>query len=462
MPDKITLNKNDIVEADITDMGINGEGVAHAEGAVVFVRGAITGERVRAKIIYAGKNYCVALLDKILKRADCRTDAPCPYFPKCGGCSLQHIDYSAQTVFKTESLKNTLKKQGVSAENVLSAVKSDKKYFYRNKLTLPVRYPDKIGFFRAESHSVVEIADCMLQNFDCKSVISALKNFMAESGLCGYDEESGSGDIRHISVRRLSEIFLICLVATHDLSERLAPFCDALKTLFGENFSLYLNINTKRTNVIFSDKFVFAGGKENPETEIDGLKVIPHPAAFFQVNDCVREMLYSAAEEEVKNFSAVIDAYSGAGLLSARISRKAEKVIGVEINEQAHAAALSLVKINGIKNLTPICGDCAEKIPTVLERTGDGKDVALLLDPPRSGVSANVIDAIIKAKPRKIVYISCNPATLARDLKLLSGEYEIRYIRPYDMFPQTPSLEILTVLENKRFLDCAPAALRSK
>ncbi len=450
MPEKITLNKNDTVEVDITDMGMNGEGVAHAEGAVVFVRGAITGERVRAKIIYAGKNYCVALLEKILKRAECRTDAPCPYFPKCGGCSLQHITYDAQVRFKTESLKNTLKKQGVDAEKVRDAVRSDKEYFYRNKLTLPVRYPDKIGFFRHESHSVVEISDCMLQNFDCKTLISALKNFMAESGLIGYDEENGSGDIRHVSVRKLGEHYFICLVATHDISKRLGSFSDALKELYRENFSLYLNINNKRTNVIFSERFMFASGKENAEVRFGDLKLAPHPAAFFQVNDFIREKLYASAEEEVKDFKVVIDAYSGTGLLGARLSKTAEKVIGIEINEKAHAAATSLAVSNGIKNLTPVCGDCAAELKNILEKTGGGENTALILDPPRSGVDERVIAAAKEARPKKIVYISCNPATLARDLKLLSDTYEIAFIRPYDMFPQTPSLEILTVLRDKR------------
>ncbi len=449
MPEKITLNKNDVIEAVIEDMGMNGEGIARVEGAVVFVRGAITGERVRAKIIHAGKTYCVAILDRILNSADCRISPPCPHFPKCGGCTLQHIAYNAQTEFKSESLKNTLKKQGVDINNLQNVVKSQNEYNYRNKLTLPVRYPHRIGFFRAESHSVIEITDCMLQNFDCKSIIAALKEFIDRSGLFGYDEESGSGDIRHISVRKLGGKYCVCLVATRDISKLLDPFCKTLENLFGESFSLWLNINTKKTNVVFSDEFVYIGGKAT-ETEISGLKISPHPSAFFQVNDYVREKLYSAALEEIQGFNTVIDAYSGAGILSALSARFAENVVAVEINEKAHNAALSLAKNNGVKNLTCVCGDCAVELEKILSRTGGGNNVAVVLDPPRSGIDARAAQAVISAKPQKVVYISCNAATLARDLKILSESYEINFIRPFDMFPQTPSLEILVSLNLKK------------
>ena len=453
MPSKLKnfFNKNDVVEVNIDDMGMNGEGVAHAEGAVIFVRGAITGERVRAKIIYVGKSYCVALLDKILKCSPYRKDAPCPYFPKCGGCTLQHINYDAQVDFKTESLKNTLKKQGIDAKCVQSAVKSDKEYFYRNKLTLPVRYPNKIGFFKSESHSLVDVDDCMLQNFDCKSIVASLKDFMTENSLSGYDEESGTGDVRHLSVRNLNGKYYICIVATHNISGKLSPLLKKIETTLSENFSLWLNINTKRTNVIFSDEFIFVGGKENLETCLSELKLTPHPAAFFQVNDFIREELYSAAASEVKNFPFVIDAYSGAGILSAKLAEKAEKVVAVEINEKAHDAAKSLISANGIKNLTPICGDCAKELGKILSDANRSENTALVLDPPRAGVDKSVIDAVTQAKPDKIIYISCNAATLARDLKLLRDDcYEIEFIRPYDMFPQTPSLEILSSLKLKK------------
>lgn len=441
------LNKNDVIETVIDDMGINGEGIAHADGITVFVRGAIAGEKVRAKIIYAGKTYCVAILEKIIKASPHRTEALCPYFNKCGGCAFQHVCYESQLEFKRKNLENTLKKQGVPTDKIKDIVPSNKEYGYRNKLTLPVRYPYKIGFFRPESHSVTETEDCLLQNFDCAGIIRLLKEFMQNSGLAGYEEQSGKGDIRHLSVRFLGGRYYICIVATHDISKKLAEFARVINDCFSSDYAMWLNVNPKKTNVIFSDEFIFINGWLD-EIEFESLKIAPHPAAFFQVNDYICRLLYAEAAEETKDYPVVIDAYSGIGVLGARLAETAEKVVAVEINEKAHSSALALKETNGIDNLTPLCGDCADKLGGILS-DAKGRKTAVVLDPPRSGADGRVISAISESLPEKVVYISCNAATLARDLKLLCEKYDVKSIRPYDMFPQTPSLETLVVLVRK-------------
>ncbi len=450
----IKLQKNDVIEVDIDDNGLEGDGVAHYNGAAVFIKGAIKGERVRAKIILVKNKIAFGIIEKIIRTSFGRSNPPCPVYSKCGGCSLQHIDYAAQLDIKTESLKTTLKKQGIDVSAVQPCAASDKRFNYRNKLSLPVRGdPPKIGFFAKNSHRVVEISDCLLQDFDCCKLIDLFKAFFADFNLSGYDDETGKGDVRHIVARHLDGLYVLTLVVNKPLKQALKALNERLNKLYGENYVLYSNLNTKNNNVIFSESFELIGGNTR-QINFCGAKITVHPAAFFQVNNYIASKIYGGVLAHIESFESnkdsriIIDAYAGAGLMSYSFCSLAKTVYSVEINKEAHAAAERLKNDNNAENLECLLGDCAEIVPEIAAKE-NGKNIIAVLDPPRNGADEKVLLSLINSSVSDIIYISCNPATLARDLKVLNARYEIVSIRPYDMFPQTGALETLVCLSRK-------------
>lgn len=449
---KIFLQKNDVIEAEIDDNALDGAGVAHYEDYAVFIKGAIKGERVRAKIIFVKSKICFAIIEKILTASVHRVEPPCPYYLKCGGCSMQHIDYFEQLSIKKENLITTLKKQGINA-SVKDCVPSENIYRYRNKLSLPVRGSvPEIGFFYKNSHRVIAIKDCLLQNFDCKKLIEIISRFLCENNLSGFDEQTLKGDVRHIVARKVSDLITFTIVTAKPLDTPLKALNEILKKEYGNSYALYVNLNTKNNNVIFSDNFKFIGGNTG-EIEYSGTHTTMHPAAFFQVNDDIREKVYEYVKNRINdnktnNDNVIIDAYAGAGFLSLSLLNGSNKVYSVEINAQAHNAAAELKRINGADNLECVLGDCNEAVPKICEKE-NGKNIIVVLDPPRSGSDGEVLNAVLSSSVSSVIYISCNPATLARDLKILSQKFEIESVCPFDMFPQTDSLETVVILRKR-------------
>ena len=447
------MQKNQILQLDIENVGINGEGVARHEGVVVFVKGALPGERVRAKIIGVKKNFSYAILDGddafVSEKSKMRVVAPCPVFGKCGGCSIMHVNYARQLEIKRELVRDTLKKVGGIEFDVAPTVASDKELGYRNKMSLPIRSVNgelKIGLFASSSHRVVETADCLLQPKWNAVIISLIRKFMGESGLKAYDEQTGKGDVRHLVVREVEKHLFVTVVATRKIK------LDGFKKLLEQNFdsfSLWLNINSRKDNVILGDDWIKIYGA-GEIASVEGFKTTIHPAGFFQVNDYIREKIYSLVVKTVEERApdCVIDAYSGAGIMTAMLSKHCKSVTGIEINEQASQSALNLIKDNGICNMTAICGDVADHIGKVTA-TYNGKKVTVVLDPPRSGCDKSVLEAISGANVSDVVYVSCSPATLARDLGYLKDYFEIKSITPFDMFPQTMNVENVAWLTRK-------------
>ncbi len=439
------LQKNDIIETEITSLGINGEGICHYEGKTIFVKGALVGEKVRAKIILVKPTFNIAILEKIITPSKFRIQPPCPVFGKCGGCDLQHIDYTAQLNYKRDLVRDTIKKIA-KIDCEVENTEYGKPYRYRNKISLPVREVGgqlKVGLFAKGSHRVVETDDCMLQYSWNKRLIELIKEFMLANDLRGYDEEKHRGDIRHIVAREVEGKTYVTLVVLRYIDCK--DFYKSLCSLF-PSVTLYQNLNTSKTNVILSDKWKLSGGEED-EVVTDELKFSLHPAGFYQVNDEVRRKLYDAVCSLLEG-STAIEAYSGAGLLSAKMAKKANKVYGIEINREAHEAAVRLCKSNNIENFTPILGDVTEILPTVLKNCG--QDAFVVLDPPRTGISEKASQTLANSGVKNIVYISCNPATLARDLeRICSGGYTVKRVKPYDMFPQTTNVETLVYLTLK-------------
>jgi len=447
--EKTKLKKNSEYEVIIESLGMNGEGVAHVDGAVIFVPFALPGERVKIRIINVKSKIAIGKVIEIIESSTDRVSAPCPYFGKCGGCDLQHLNYEKSLEFKRIEVEKNLRQIG-KVDVCVSECEPSKNYYYRNKLALPVceiNGETKIGMFRENSHALVEIDSCIVtQEFSAK-LIEICKKYIKIFKICGYNEENNSGLLRHIVARNVCGFIVVTLVVTSSDVPGLGWLYDELSKEF--ECSLWLNINKKPTNVIFGEEFKLISGREEHFADILGLKVSVSPASFMQVNDEIRDKIYARVQEAVEGAEIVIDAFSGAGVMSGICSKNSKIVYGLEIVEEAVNDADKLAKNNNIDNLINICGDCAISLPK-LARKFEGKKFTVILDPPRKGCDSKVIEALATASPDKIVYISCNSATLARDVRLLldiNKNYKIKNVTPFDMFPQTRHIETLLILE---------------
>lgn len=463
----MSLVKNQDIILTIANMGVNGEGVAKYGGMAVFVPYALIGEKVKAHVIFVKKRYAIAKLLEVLTPAEERVRPECPVFLQCGGCQLQHLKYCNQLKIKTSIVKDSLIKIAKIDVEVAPCVKSDFQYEYRNKLQLPVGDDNGLiitGFFAENTHRIVPIDSCPLHPEWAAKLINAVKDFMYASQIKGYNESDKSGIIRHIVARELAGQIMIILVINCD-SLKCNYLIENLKKIF-PYFSLYLNINKEDTNVITGEQYIHIYGEETLKDESMGIKYEIGADSFMQVNNYIKDRIYSKVTELIKcsDNPVCIDAYSGAGILSAMMAKCCKKVYGIEIVEEAVKNAESLKSANNLGDrLINIKGDCAVELPKLLDSLKDDNTV-LILDPPRKGCDEPVIRSILKHLPKKIIYISCNPATLARDLGYITGTldidgaenfpnpensnnlYEITLVQPYDMFPQTKHVETVVLL----------------
>ncbi len=475
------IEKNDIICAVTDAIGSNGEGIIRHEGITFFVPACLPGEKVRFKVLKIKGNIGYGKVEEILTPAEERAREKCPVFLRCGGCCLQHLEYNAQLAHKSNVVKEALRKiAGLNIEVPL-AVKSDFPYGYRNKLQMPVGV-DKdgnsvIGFYAERSHRIVPVSACAIHPEWAETLIAILKRYMAECAIKGYDEEKKTGILRHIVAREIGGKFIITLVVTKFALSNIAYLIELLSKSFHE-FSLYLNRNDKDTNVIFGEEFQLVHGMGFFESEEQGIRYEAGPITFLQVNENVRTKLYKDVVKSVceDGKEVVIDAYSGGGLLTAMLAKKAKRAYGIELEQEASKCANSLKEKNKLQNMTNICGYVEEKLPDVLKKE-KGEKLRLILDPPRAGIARSVLKALLKSKIPKLTIISCNPATLARDLGILTGRlienetgeliknpayanlengevlkgfYTLEKIQPYDMFPQTKHVETLVQLSQKK------------
>lgn len=444
--ENVKIKKNDELELVIERYGANGEGVATIGGKVVFVPFAMPGEKVQVKIINDKNSFLIAKLLKVIKANDKRTKQLCPNFGKCGGCDIEHICYEEQLNFKTELVQNTLKKYAKIDKKPEKTEKSEKIWRYRNKFAFPVCEENgevKIGMFRKNSHKIIETDDCLLQSETSAKIIKLFKEYMKENNVSAYNETTHKGTVKHIVCREFENSFILTIVVTDEKFNNFEPLICKLKTEF-KSFGLYKNVNKLNNNVIFGNSDIHLFGLKELEIEEFGIKYFVNNRSFLQVNDDIKNKIYSQILSLLKDEKIVIDAYSGAGLLSSVIAKHADKVYGIEIIKEATKNAENLNNLNNLNNLTNINGDCAVEIPKLAKQL---KDFSVVIDPPRKGVDKKVCESFLSALPKKIVYLSCNPATLARDVALLSEKYKITYLKPWDMFPQTANVETLVCLE---------------
>ncbi len=444
------LKKNDEVELVIERLGANGEGVAIYQGIVVFVPFAMVGEKVLVHIINDKNNFLIGKIKQLITPSKQRVCAACKYFGKCGGCDLQHIPYEEQLKFKKEMVRNCLEKYAKIKPKINDVIPSDKQFRYRNKFAFPVQNVDgvvKVGMFQKNSHRIIEIDDCLLQSENTKLILTLFKEYMAENKISAYDEHTHTGDVKHLVVREHENRFILTVVVANKKFNKLEPLVKKLKPHF-ENFGLVKNINTYNNNVVFGDKDEVIYG--NPELYFHefGVDYFVNNRSFLQINGNVKHAIYSKILELVDGEDNVIDAYSGAGLLSSIIAKNAAAVWGVEIIKEATENANNLKKLNNLHNLTNKNGDCAKIIPELAKELKG--NFSIVVDPPRKGLDKSVVDAFLESEPKKIIYLSCNPATLARDLGMLAEKYAVTFVQPYDMFPQTANVETLVCLRIKQ------------
>lgn len=455
------IAKNELHEGLVAGLGTGGEGIIKIEGATVFVPFCLVGERVRFKILKVGKGVAYGKLTSILQPAAERVTPPCPVFGKCGGCDLQHMSYSAQLEFKRAQIAAALLKIGGIDYPVSPTRPCEKQYGYRNKLALPVgfeRGETVIGFYAPCSHRIVPIDDCNIQSVRVRDVIASIQKFIV-AGVRGYDAERGTGELRHVVVRAIGDNLIFALVCARRIDA--TPLVEILKEKFA-SFTLLLNVNAKPSNAIFGEEWhtVYGDGFFG-ENECD-ITYRAGANTFLQVNDGIRAQLYSAVLAEAESGTTAIDLYSGGGLLTAMLAKKCGCAYGIEVVEEASRCADALKEENSLSGkMFNICGEAEEEIGKVLARVS-GKKI-IVCDPPRKGMERSAVAAIKASEADKIVLVSCNPSTLARDLGLIlgtlierdgqlvksgraDGDYKILSVTPFDMFPQTKWCETVVVL----------------
>ncbi len=456
----MTLQKNQELVSVVEGLGANGEGIVRPDNVAVFVPFSLPGETIKYKIVKVQKNYAFGKLLEVLTPSKNRVEAPCEVFGKCGGCQLQHLEYNAQLDEKVAFVKDCFNKfANIQLDNVVKN-HNQKPYGYRNKLQIPIQNTAngvKIGFYAVNSHRIVPITECKINENWAVDVISCFQEFIDKYKLSAYDEVTKKGLLRHIVVRNVCGRLIITLVVNTDKFTLERQLIELISSRFS-NATLYLNVNEKDTNVICGEKFKLLYGEPTADYEFMGVKAKISVQSFMQVNKSVSEKIYERVLDIVKDSDAnvVVDAYSGAGLLGGIMAKSGKFVYGIEIVKEAVACANQLAKDNGLDNVKNLCGNCEELLPGLFEKLGKEK-VMVVLDPPRKGCDKNVTSALKKLKPEKIVYVSCNPATLARDIGQFMGtidgenndEYEITNVELYDMFSQTKHVETLVCLSRK-------------
>ncbi|MCR4716907.1 MAG: 23S rRNA (uracil(1939)-C(5))-methyltransferase RlmD [Lachnospiraceae bacterium] len=455
------ITKNSKLDITIVDMTNEGEGIGKVDGFPLFVKDAVVGDRVKVTVTKLKKNYGYAHLDKIIKKSPDRVEPACPVSKRCGGCSLQHLSYDAQLKFKYNKVVNCLKRIAKisEAEDKIKGIlgmneegKSPENY--RNKAQFPVGISKDnniiTGFYAMRSHEIIDYSDCKIQHPSNYEILETVKDFMKEYNIPPYDEVSHTGIVRHVVTRVAisSQEIMVSLVInanslafSDELVERLSAICGVT--------SISINVNMEKTNRIMGDKTVTLYGEDYIIDSIGDVKYQIQARSFYQVNPLQTKVLYSKALEyaDLTGNEIVWDLYCGIGTISLFLAKKAKHVYGVEIVPEAIDDAKANAKLNGIENTTFYVGKAEEVLPREYEEHNVKADV-IVVDPPRKGCDIKALETIVKINPKRVVYVSCDPATLARDIKWLGENgYELVCGEACDMFPHTTHVESIALLQ---------------
>ncbi len=448
--------KNDYIEVQVEDLTHDGAGVAKVDGYPLFIPNALPGEKAKIKVLKANKGYGFARLMEVVEPSPYRTAILPEDVSKYGGCQLQHMSYEGQLHFKEKQVREVLKRIGnLSDVKVHPIIGMDEPFHYRNKAQVPVGEKDGkliAGFFKPRSHEIVDADESLIQHPAINEAVRAVKKIVSDLGIPAYDEEKHKGVIRHIMARygkQTGELMIVIVTRTKELPFK-EKIVQELISQLPHVKSIVQNVNSKKTNVILGEQTNLLWGNEVIYDYIGNVKFAISPLSFYQVNPDQTKVLYEKALEYagLTGEESVIDAYCGIGTISLFLAQKAKKVFGVEIVKEAIEDARRNAELNSIDNAEFAVGEAETVIPDWYAK-GNRADV-LVVDPPRKGCDEALLNTIIEMKPKKVVYVSCNPATLARDLKILeAGGYQTVEVQPVDMFPMTTHVECCALIKLK-------------
>lgn len=483
------MNKNDIFDLEITDMGVDGEGIGHYEGMTFFVKDALIGDVIRARAIKLKKNYGYARVEEIVSPSTFRIEAECPHHRRCGGCQIQALSYEKQLEFKAQKVRGNLIRIGGFTEQEVDAVSlpvvgMETPYRYRNKAQFPIGTDKEgnviAGFYAARTHSIIPVEDCLLGVEENAPILSMVKEWMTENGVRAYDETTGKGLLRHVLIRFgfTTKEIMVCLIINGKKLPAQSALVERLSKVTGMT-SISININTQNTNVILGDiteciwgqsyitdyihlretRDSLVGSADEFALADTAVAYRISPQSFYQVNPVQTEKLYSTALEYagLTGREYVWDLYCGIGTISLFLAQKAKQVYGVEIVPQAIEDAKNNAKLNDITNAEFFVGKAEEVLPEFYENLSAENvtnemlhpDV-IVVDPPRKGCDEACLNTMLKMQPERIVYVSCDSATLARDLRILcDGGYELKKVRAFDQFAHTMHVETVCLLSRK-------------
>ena len=452
------FKKNDICRVTIEDIGMDGEGIGKIDGFTLFIKDAVLGDEVEAKIMKVKKSYAYAKLEKVLTPSSFRAEPTCQFHKQCGGCQIQTMEYTKQLEFKHNKVRsNLIRIGGLDAGYVDSIMEEpvgmETPFYYRNKAQFPFGKNKEgktiTGFYAGRTHSIIENTDCALGVAENKVILEKILKYMEEESIAPYEEETHRGLLRHALIRKgfATGQLMVCLVINGKKLPAEDKLVQSLLKVEGMT-SISVSVNTEKTNVIMGKEIRLLYGKEQIEDEIDGITFKISPLSFYQVNPVQTERIYSQALKyaDLNGNETVWDLYCGIGTISLFLARKAKHVYGVEIVPQATRDAKENAVRNGIENVSFYVGKAEEVLPEKYEKEGIFADV-IVVDPPRKGCDEDCLKTMVQMQPERIVYVSCDSATLARDVKYLGEHgYRLMKVRIFDNFPQSVHVETVVLL----------------
>ena len=470
--------RGDSLLLTIDDLAFGGEGVGRADGYVIFVPGGVPGDRVRVRLEQARSRFGRGVIESITEPSPHRVEAPCPYFGRCGGCRLQHVAYPAQLAFKSKQVADVLERLGdLSGFELRPIIGAPEIYGYRNKMEFTVTRAPRaerlagegrdprplaagegggrgqvvVGLHEADRYdSVLDIERCLLQSNEMNALLDEARRFFVEQGLSAYDQESGEGLLRFLMLRegrRTGEVMANVVTAGPAVSE-LAPLTERLRARVPQTSSVVMNVNPKKASVAVGVEEHLLGGRDHVREQVGGLTFQISANSFFQTNTVQAERLFELVLQatELGGEETVIDLYSGTGAISLLLARRCRRVYGIEVAQAAVDDAGLNAAANAIDNCTFLAGEVRFVLPALIAK-GVSAEV-VVADPPRAGFHPKALHALLQLAPPRIVYVSCNPSTLARDVgELVRGGYRLRWVQPVDMFPHTPHIEAVARLD---------------
>ncbi len=461
---ELPVEKNKEYVVDIIDNGYEGEGIAKIDGYTIFVFGAIKGEKCKILILKVTNSHAFGKIIEIINKSPVRVNPDCSTYKRCGGCYLRHIEYKETLKMKQNVVQNLVNK--TLNENVIveKTIEMENPVHYRNKAQYPVGVNKEgkivFGIFANRSHEIIQIDNCFIQNKASQILAKEIIEFISQNNIKVYNEKTRSGFLRHIVIKiglKTKEIMCILVNNGENLPKE-TELINHIKQAFvnKEELQKYTlktiikNVNTKNTNVILGSKNIILYGDGYIYDKLENYTFKISPMSFYQTNPIQTEILYNKAIEfaNLKGNETILDLYCGIGTIGIFTSNKAKKVYGIEIVEDAVKDAIENAKLNNIQNIEFLCGDVEKTLQEVLNRSG--KPDVIFVDPPRRGLDNVTISNMLKTEPIRIIYISCNPATMVRDLRMLEEKYEVSKIQPVDMFPYTQHVECIAVLELRK------------